>query len=163
MAKTTAVGILGPTLDRGTGPDRWNHWRPTVSLCQHDDLLIERFDLLYQKKFKDLADQVTEDIRSVSPETQVRLHAVEMREPWDFEGVYGELHDFVIALTQDLPDDAETLVHITTGTHVAQICWFLLTESRHLPGKLIQTSPPRTKEKKRAGGRETYTLSLIHI
>ena len=34
-------------------------------------------------------------------------------------------------------------MHITTGTHVAQICWFLLTESRHFPGQLIQTSPPR--------------------
>ena len=35
------------------------------------------------------------------------------------------------------------LVHITTGTHVAQICWFLLTEARIIPGRLLQTSPPR--------------------
>jgi transcriptional regulatory protein RtcR len=34
-------------------------------------------------------------------------------------------------------------VHITTGTHVAQICLFLLTESRHFPGRLVQTSPHR--------------------
>jgi transcriptional regulatory protein RtcR len=33
-------------------------------------------------------------------------------------------------------------VHITTGTHVQQICLFLLTEARYLPGKLLQTSPP---------------------
>jgi len=32
-------------------------------------------------------------------------------------------------------------VHITTGTHVAQICWFLLTEARYLPASLIQTGP----------------------
>jgi len=32
-------------------------------------------------------------------------------------------------------------VHITTGTHVAQICLYLLTEANFLPGKLIQTSP----------------------
>jgi transcriptional regulatory protein RtcR len=25
---------------------------------------------------------------------------------------------------------------------VAQICLFLLTESRHIPGRLLQTSPP---------------------
>jgi len=35
-------------------------------------------------------------------------------------------------------------VHITTGTHVAQICQFLLTESRHIPARLLQTSPPRS-------------------
>ena len=35
----------------------------------------------------------------------------------------------------------EYLVHITTGTHVAQICWFLLTEARYLPASLLQTSP----------------------
>lgn len=32
-------------------------------------------------------------------------------------------------------------MHITTGTHVAQICWFLLTEARYLPASLLQTSP----------------------
>ncbi|MDX2197548.1 MAG: RNA repair transcriptional activator RtcR, partial [Phycisphaerae bacterium] len=35
------------------------------------------------------------------------------------------------------------LVHITTGTHVAQICLFLLAEARFIPGKLLQTQPPR--------------------
>ena len=32
-----------------------------------------------------------------------------------------------------------------TGTHVAQICWFLLTEARRLPARLLQTSPPHKK------------------
>ncbi|MCW2414627.1 MULTISPECIES: RNA repair transcriptional activator RtcR family protein [unclassified Sphingobium] len=32
------------------------------------------------------------------------------------------------------------LLHITTGAHVAQICLFLLTEARYLPGRLLQTS-----------------------
>jgi transcriptional regulatory protein RtcR len=39
----------------------------------------------------------------------------------------------------------EYLIHITTGTHVAQICLFLLTESRWLPGRLIQCSPDRDR------------------
>jgi len=33
------------------------------------------------------------------------------------------------------------LIHITTGSHVAQICLFLLTEARHFPARLIQTGP----------------------
>ena len=40
------------------------------------------------------------------------------------------------------PEEEDYLVHITTGSHVAQICLFLLTESRYLPAKLVQTAPP---------------------
>ena len=40
-------------------------------------------------------------------------------------------------------------MHITTGTHVAQICWFLLTEARYLPARLVQTSPSRRKDEAR--------------
>ncbi|MFZ0678495.1 RNA repair transcriptional activator RtcR family protein, partial [Candidatus Binatus sp.] len=43
----------------------------------------------------------------------------------------------------DNPEREDYLIHITTGTHVAQICLFLLTESRHFPARLIQTSPAR--------------------
>ena len=53
---------------------------------------------------------------------------------------------------QRLPFDTERedyLVHITTGTHVAQICWFLLTEARYLPARLVQTSPSRRKDEAR--------------
>jgi transcriptional regulatory protein RtcR len=37
------------------------------------------------------------------------------------------------------------LIHITTGTHVAQICLFLLTEARWFPGRLLQCSPDRDR------------------
>ncbi|XXS97421.1 RNA repair transcriptional activator RtcR family protein [Sorangium sp. So ce363] len=43
-------------------------------------------------------------------------------------------------------------IHITTGTHVAQICLFLLTESRYFPGRLIQTSPPKRDRAELAAG-----------
>ncbi|MBK0795090.1 sigma 54-dependent transcriptional regulator, partial [Escherichia coli O25b:H4-ST131] len=41
------------------------------------------------------------------------------------------------------------------GTHVAQICWFLLAEARYLPARLIQSSPPRKKEQPRGAGEVT--------
>lgn len=81
------------------------------------------------------------DIEKVSPETEVGRHIVEQRDPWDFEEVYTSLHDF--AAGYEFRGDTEYLVHITTGTHVAQICLFLLTETRRFPAKLIQTSPAR--------------------
>ena len=52
-------------------------------------------------------------------------------------------------------------MHITTGTHVAQICLFLLTESRRFHARLIQTSPPldRPHRPKAVVGR----YSIIHL
>jgi transcriptional regulatory protein RtcR len=65
---------------------------------------------------------------------------VNYRDPWDFEEVYSQLLDFTRSYTFD-PEQNEYYVHITTGTHVAQICLYLLTEARYIPGKLLQTSP----------------------
>ena len=143
MADNIVIGVLGTTLDRG-GADRWSRWRPTVDLCRHEDLLIRRFELISQAKFRSLADEVVGDIRTVSPETEVRVHDVPMGNPWDFEEVYGALHDFARAYPFR-PDEESYLVHMTTGTHVVQICLFLLTESRDIPGRLLQASPPRRR------------------
>ena len=157
--KTVVIGLLGATLDRGYDADRWNQWRPSVSLCQHDDLLVGRFELLYQRKFQTLADMIRDDIRSISPETEVVLRDVELNQPWDFEEVYGALHDFARTYPFD-PENEEYLVHITTGTHVAQICLFLLTEARYIPGKLIQASPPKRKELAKPGTYDIIDLDL---
>jgi transcriptional regulatory protein RtcR len=42
------IGLLGSVLDAGFHEDRWNKWRPTVSLGRHEDLAIKRFELIYQ-------------------------------------------------------------------------------------------------------------------
>lgn len=154
-----ALGLLGTTLDGGQGPGRWDRWRPSVALCQHEDLLIRRFELLHERKFAPLAELVERDIQAVSPETEVRRRLIELQDPWDFEGVYAALHDFARAYPFD-PEKEDYLVHITTGTHVAQICLFLLTESRFLPGRLVQTSPPKGGQKADPGRYSVIDLDL---
>jgi transcriptional regulatory protein RtcR len=85
----------------------------------------------------------------------VRLHGIDFADPWNFEEVYEKLSGF--ARTYPFDSDAEDyLVHITTGTHVAQICLFLLTESRHLPGRLLQCSPERDRS-------EPGTIAIIDL
>ncbi len=142
--KTVVISLLGTVLDhRGFNNKRWQRWRPTLSLCQHPDLVVDRLELLLQPGFQAIGDQLCRDIRTVSPESEVRQHLVEMADPWDFESVYAELLDFCRGYSFDF-DNEQYLVHITTGTHVAQICLYLLTEARYLPGRLVQTSqPPR--------------------
>lgn len=134
------LGVYGATLDRGVGPRRWERWRPSVSLCQHEAFVVDRFELLHERAATKGARQVAEDIAAVSPETEVRLHVIELSDPWNFEEVFGALHDFARGYAFD-PERERYLVHITTGTHVMQICWFLLAESRHVPAELVQTAP----------------------
>jgi transcriptional regulatory protein RtcR len=140
MKRRVAIGILGTTLDAGRTEDRWRKWRPTVALCQQPGLFIDRLELIHGTQSRQLATQIIADIEQVSPATEVRPHLISMRDPWDFSEVYTGLRDFARAYTFD-PEKEDYLVNITTGTHVAQICWFLLTEAHFIPARLLQLSP----------------------
>ncbi len=154
------IGMLGSTLDGGAkGTKRWEKWRPTVAMCSHEDLLIHRLELLYFRQNQDLCDAVARDIQTISPETKLRTHVLEFDDPWDLEEVYGALHDFAKAYSFQI-DREDYLVHITTGTHIAQISSFLLTESRFLPARLLQTSPPLRGKKGSAGTYRIIDLDL---
>jgi transcriptional regulatory protein RtcR len=147
MKKQVVIGFLGQTLDAGPKTaDRWMKWRPSVNLCMAQDMIIHRFDMLVEPQRdrgeERLYERVAADIASVSPETELKRHHIGFRDPWDFELVYAGLLDFVRVYPFDT-DNEDYLVHITTGTHVMQICWFLLTEAHYIPGKLFQTSPAR--------------------
>jgi transcriptional regulatory protein RtcR len=138
------IGLLGTTIDQGKHSDRWQNWRPSVALCRQPDFIVKRFELIHGSRERQLAETVSRDIATISPETSVRLHTIDIADPWDFEQVYEALFAFARAY----PFEAESedyLIHITTGTHVAQICLFLLTEARWLPGRLIQGSPDRDR------------------
>jgi len=139
--KRVVFGFLGTTLDTGKSAQRWERWRPTVALCRHEDFVVDRLELLYQRPFSSLAQQVAKDVAQVSPETELVHRHITLRDPWDLGEVYACLFDFA----RDYPFQPERedyLVHITTGTHIVQICLFLLTEARYFPARLLQTSPP---------------------
>ncbi|MBN8741813.1 MAG: transcriptional regulator [Lysobacterales bacterium 69-70] len=149
------IGFVGTVLDAADGPGRWEKWRPSVALGMYDDLLVSRLELLVdERRFNKLAGRLRADLAEVSPETQVRIHDFFLSDPWDFEQVFAALHEFA----RNYPFDTERedyLVHISTGTHVAQICWFLLTEARFFPARLLQTSPP---PKQRTGDPGKYAI-----
>lgn len=139
--RRVVIGVLGTVLDkRGKRANRFKKWRPTVGLCQQPDFPVDRLELLHQPRDEGMAQRLIEDVALLSPDTEVRPHAVTINDPWDFEEVYAAFLDFATHYSFDTENE-EYLVHITTGTHVAQICWFLLTEARYLPASLLQTSP----------------------
>lgn len=157
--KRVVISILGSTLDSGKSETRWGRWRPTIALCKHPSLPVDRLELLHDTVFDPLAKRVREDIKLVAPATEVVQRTLNLKDPWDFQEVYSALYDFAQSYAFDTEAE-EYLVNITTGTHVAQICWFLLTEARYLPGRLLQLSPPKFRE---AGGDVVGGYSIVDL
>ncbi len=82
--KNVVIGFLGTQLDSGLGAGRWEKWRPTISLVQHEDTLIDRLELFYATKYTTLAQTLQRDIANVSPDTVVNLVPMDVADPWDF-------------------------------------------------------------------------------
>ncbi|MEI6057274.1 MAG: RNA repair transcriptional activator RtcR [Lentisphaerota bacterium] len=139
--KKVLINLLGIELDSSADTCRWAKWRPSVAICQHREISFDRYHLIYQKGFKELAETVKKDIQFVSPKTEVILNPIVFKAPWDFEDVYQQLFQYTRSFNFDT-DNEEYYIGIKTGTHVARICMFLLAESHHFPAKLIQISKP---------------------
>ena len=149
--KTIAISLLGTVLDfAGKRWDRWHKWRPNIGLCSQEDLPIHQLYLLHDNHSARLAETVKADISEVSDDTEVNLQTMHFDDPWDFEEVYAKLYDWCKAFSFDT-DTYDYLFHITTGSHVVQVCGFMLTESNYFPGRVIQTSPDKNKDKEYIG------------
>ena len=117
-----------------------NRWRPTIALATSPELRIDELHLLWQSQYRELMEDILAELKETAPGVKVIPHAMTLADPWDFEEVYGKLYDFAEEQHPD-PEKNDYYIHITSGSHVIQISWFLLNESHHLPGKLLQTHP----------------------
>lgn len=141
--KNVVISIVGSVLDaKGRGKTkRFYQWRPNFALALHDELNIDQFEFIHGRPEKRLVKQLQTDIQGYNDKAIINQHYIDYRDPWDFEEIYSKLHEF--AASYPFEEDNNYYIHITTGTHVMQICLFLLAESHFLRGKLIQTSPTR--------------------
>ncbi len=156
--KNVIIGWVGTKYDNHVTEKRWTKWRPTISLFEHQDFSVARCELLYQAKFTDLMRVVEKDIKDISPQTEVRPTLITFQDPWDFSEVYNTLHNFLRAYEFDYETE-KYFLHLTTGTHVSQICMFLLAESGVFPANLIQTSPLNKAVKGKSGKIEKLDLA----
>lgn len=137
--KKVVIGFLGTKLDSGLADKRWERWRPTVALFAHESFVPDAIELLmFNGDYPQLAERVTADIKSIRPDAAVNEHTLPVEDAWNFQQVYAALHDFAKSYTFE--EDTDYFVHLTTGTHVAQICLFLLTEARYLPARFVETA-----------------------
>lgn len=133
--------FLGTVLDDGFSYKRHKKWRPNVNV--HHALDIDRVELFIAPQYERLAEQVTADIHSIRPDVQVNFVNMPLDNPWDFGEVYEKLASWADSYLFDIEKE-NYLTHITTGTHVAQICLFLLVAGRQIPSVLLQSAPPKT-------------------
>ena len=97
--KTTVISVLGTQKDAhgGAGKARWDTWRPSIGLVQQEELPIDELHLIFNKEYQQLAERVKADIKSVSPETKVIFDIIQLKDPWDFEEVYGKFYEAHLA------------------------------------------------------------------
>jgi transcriptional regulatory protein RtcR len=161
--KTVVFGMLGMSLDNGLSERRHTDWRPTLSLFKHD-MRIDRLELWYQpiRHVPQLKDVITGDILALSPRTKINAHAMTFDDPWDFEEVYLKFHDFAKAYPWQAEHE-DYYLHITTGTHVMQVCFFALTEAHVIPARLLQTGDDHALRKKEGLDRSRGILQVIDL
>lgn len=136
--KKVIYGILGSRKDSAPGKvDRWTRWRPTIEICRQENLILDEYHLLYSRSEQSLMKVIVRDIELISPKTQVIPHLMEIQDRWDFVEVFEKIRQFTDAENFD-PERFDYLVNITTGTYIEKICLFLLTKSRHFPGRLLE-------------------------
>lgn len=147
--KRVLISFVGTVLDSAQGKGRWLKWRPNIAVHQLAE--IERTELFFSEKYRNLAEEIRSDVAEIAPQAEVNLVPMELANPWDFSEVYAALDAWTAAYPFDTENE-EYWVHITTGTHVVQICLFLLVESRRMPAVLLQTAPPRAQRRSMAAG-----------
>ena len=144
--RRVVLGFIGTVLDAGRADRRFDKWRPTVAMCAHPSLPVDRYELLRDARHSDLAETLAADMRAISPTTEVRQVEMNLTDPWDFEEVFAALHDYCRAYPFD-PEAEDYLVNITTGT----VGWNSLPPPNRMTIAMIRPIAPRTNAPTRVG------------
>lgn len=140
----------------GSKFDAPNNWRPSLQLARHPDRLpVTKIVLLEQAVTQKFTDALVRDIGKEKPEIECERVTVPLKDPFSFEEVYSTFYEF--CRSQSWQEDTDYYIHLTTGTHVMQIVWYLLISEHFAPAQLVQTRPSTTS---RPSGVDIVTLDL---
>ena len=125
------------------------NWRPSIGACLQKNLPVHKFILICEEQHSKKGRQLRDDIITLTPCKEVEIATIkDLQNPWDFKEVYQALEAFALDYKFSESDE-EYFLHITTGTHAVQISFFLLSESKTIPAKILQTSPGKDSTKVR--------------
>jgi transcriptional regulatory protein RtcR len=145
MKKRVVIGLLDPNLDASKKQDRWGTWRPTISISQHHDFSIDRFDLIHEEKDNSLAVSIVEDLLTTTPETDIRSWEMNTATLQDFTSSLKALTDFVANYRFSI-DAEEYFLHVSNLAVPAQLALVFLASKGLVPARLIQSRMPTSPE-----------------
>ncbi len=141
MKKRVVIGLLDPNLDASKKQDRWGTWRPTISISQHHDFSIDRFDLIHEEKDGTLAGAIVEDLLTTTPETDIRSWEMNTAILQDFSSSLKALTDFVANYRFSI-DVEEYFLHVSNLAVPSQLALIFLASKGIVPARLIQSRMP---------------------
>lgn len=143
MSQNIMISFLGTALDGGFKDKRKERWRPNVGAALADDPCIDRLILLHDHAHARLAERVAEDAEALRDGFKVELMEVESN-PFELRSTF----TMVLQLSERIKFDPDNryFLNISTGTHIHQISFFLIAESRRWPVKLVQCVDAKTED-----------------
>lgn len=145
MKRRVVIGLLDPNLDASKKQDRWGTWRPTISISQHHDFSIDRFELIHEEKDSSLAVGIVEDLLTTSPETDIRSWEMATATLQDFTSSLKALTDFTANYRFSI-DTEEYFLHVSNLAVPAQLAVVFLASKGIAPARLIQSRMPMSSE-----------------
>lgn len=113
-------------------------FRPTIELCQKDNLKIDTLCLFYNKEHLSFGESLKTELETLNRKISIKLTHLE-RNAFDLESTFETLKDFFNEYT--FKHDSENYyLHIGTGTHIEHICFFIF--AKQTPLILLQNIPP---------------------
>ncbi len=140
MATSNVVfSFYDPELDSPAEDPKEQKWRPTISLLSDSEFKIDRLVFLVDPKFETAGDKLIEEFATTSPGTVIEKEIFDIEDIWDYAEVFAYLYD--LSERYAFTESESYYTHMSTGTHVFRICWYLLIEARLMPAKMLQSFP----------------------
>ncbi|MFO0558165.1 MAG: RNA repair transcriptional activator RtcR family protein [Polyangiales bacterium] len=149
------ISVVGQRFDAP------KQWRPTLVCTMHPEVVaFDRVVLIEQPGAEVVTEMLIRDIERANKGRSIACErvAIDLKNPWSFEEVYAKFYAFARARSWRERD--EHYVHMTTGTHVMQIVWYLLVSERFVPAKLVQSAPPKGRDRADLGALDVVDLDL---
>lgn len=143
--KTVGIGFCGMKQD----VDADQPFRPTLAVCAAHSPgsglpRLSRFELLCGEREAASVRGFAEEVHQRTG-TEVHIHQLPFRDPWNFSRVYESIYEFVRGYRFD-HEREDYLVHISVGSEVKKIALFLLVLKGFLRARLLHSIPPLEKE-----------------
>ncbi|MDO5581982.1 MAG: RNA repair transcriptional activator RtcR family protein [Planctomycetia bacterium] len=136
----------GPTFLLSTSKRKWRD--------KIERRTVDEYYLFYQKDHEKKVPLLQKQIRKKNPSIKFNLVQTEFKGPWELTGVFAYLLNFMKDYSFDSQNN-DYYIHLTTGTDVIKIAWFLLVSGRYRFIKFIQSIP--------ASGNSKYSNDVIDL